>query len=249
MPGTRKNKFNTLQSPCVCAVAGVECQLRARFLISDQADDPEDDLFTRQLTQLSTYACSALQEIGPELAVCVTKTPKRFVLVSWPSMAAFQAAAKAQEATKSTMLRWKLVSYDLPQSSPLHGVILPAVSPQRYLLAFRIVLSGKSCLHLLILSPTKRPGQLDKPKVGSFFDMKKMLEPDAGYQRQCAGRCSNCGLRPEKLYLCVGCSVHSYCGAGCQKVAWSAHRPLCKSIQAWKKQAAARRPASAAEAV
>lgn len=49
--------------------------------------------------------------------------------------------------------------------------------------------------------------------------------------------CSYCQKKPKKLLICMGCKYAHYCDAECQKNGWGQHKPLCKAIKKYPKEA------------
>jgi len=51
------------------------------------------------------------------------------------------------------------------------------------------------------------------------------------------GCCSVCGKAEEegaaRLFRCTGCRARLYCGQGCQKSDWPAHKTACKATPVW----------------
>ena len=58
----------------------------------------------------------------------------------------------------------------------------------------------------------------------------------AGSAQQSVGRttklCWSCGVTGVPLKKCSVCAVAAYCGAGCQKVDWKAHKGQCQGLKA-----------------
>lgn len=170
--------------------------------------------------------------MGPTISGQLRKQPHCYGLIQWPSILSMRAELTAVKVTSELYVNWTLAStLDSSVQDPLHNYLKPKCPAGDYLLVFRVVLIGKACLHLLVLSPLQRAHALKKSPKHIHVECDSKVSEDLGYQRSRAGQCSNCGSVPETLFICAGCRLHSYCSRECQCSAWAQHKMLCKEEQ------------------